>query len=77
MVPPSVFGGRGHGLAFVRDAEAAADVEMIDGEPLLLQVAGERDQRLDGPPQRVEVRDLGSDMAVQANDLETHAPVHL
>ena len=50
---------------------------MIDGEPLLLQFAGERDQRLDGPPQRVEVRDLGSDVAVQANDLETRAPVHL
>ena len=70
-----------HALAFVRDAEPSADVEVLDGDAGAAQLGGEGHQRLGGAPERLELGDLRADVAVQSDDLHAapaaHAQAHL
>ena len=63
----------GAARAVVGDAEAAAEIEMLDAMPVAAQLARERDERRRPRAQRLEVRDLRADVRVQADDLEAGA----
>ena len=73
---PDVLGGRER-PALVGDADAAAEVEVLDGDAGRGQVAGERDDGLGGAGQRLERGDLRADVDVDADGRERRPRLHL
>ena len=52
----------------------AAEIQVIDDDPVVAQFARECHDRLGRPAERIEVGDLRSDVDVEADDLERLAP---
>ena len=62
---------RGRPLVRVRDAEPAAHVEHVDGDPVLLaQPRGQRHQHVELAQERLGGEDLGADVRVETEEAE-------
>ena len=71
-----IFRRRSARAAVVGDAQSAAEIQVIDREPVVAKVAGQRDERPGGAAQRLEVGDLRAHVAVQPDNLEAGAVAH-
>ncbi len=65
-----VFGRRRHRRAVVGNSQAAAEVEVLDLDAVVAQLAGQHHGPLGGAAQRIERRDLRADVDVQPHRLE-------
>ncbi len=71
-----VFLRRRRDRAVVGDAQAPAQVEVLDRQPVGSEIARERDDRGGGAPERLEIHDLRADVRVEADDLEARTILH-
>ena len=65
-----VLRGRDHWPALIRDAESAAEIDVLDAEAVLGQIHRQRHERVSRAPQRLRRRDLRSDVDVHADELQ-------
>jgi hypothetical protein len=65
-----VIGGIDDRPSFVRDTKTATEIDMLQCEPVVAQLEGQRHERRGGASQRLERRDLRSNVDVHADEAQ-------
>ena len=74
---PGIIGGADDGTPLVCDAQAASYVQVLERDPVVAKLQRESRQRPRGPPQRIDGRNLRSDVHMDSDEPQTRAAAAL